>query len=96
MRGQKKKSGSKEHAEHVEEAHAVWEGRLLWSQRQVTGWSDNQTTADKTEAGLAEQDAANWAHGEKHERLPGRLERGKSVRSNVQGTQICHLPFGTE
>lgn len=49
------------------------EGRLLWSRRRAPalthgGWSDKQRTADRTEAGLAKQDAANWAHGEKHER----------------------------
>lgn len=29
--------------------------------------SDNQRTADKVRAAVAEEDAANWAHGEKHE-----------------------------
>lgn len=61
------------HAEHVDSAHAVREGRLLRNRRQAPaltdgGWSDKQRTADGTEAGLAKQDAANWAHGEKHER----------------------------
>lgn len=47
------------------------EGRLLRSRRQAPaltdgGWSDEQRTAERTEAGLAKQDAANWAHGEEN------------------------------
>lgn len=75
------------HAEYVEEAHPVREGRMLWSQRQVTvladrGWSENQRTADQAAAGLAERDAANWAHGGKHERVRGRLSAARVERGD--------------
>lgn len=68
------------------------------------GWRENRRTADKTAAGLA---AANWAHGEKHGQVRGRLsaaraERGDGENERAAATagkrervrsnvQICHL-----
>lgn len=46
------------------------------------GRTDKERTAEKTEAGPAEQDAANWARGEKHEQVWGRLCASPVERSN--------------
>lgn len=75
-----------------------------------SGWSDNPRTADKTEAGLEERDAANWAPGEKPERgvsvflhLVLRVNEGAAAqpgkRESLSGgmcMQSCHLVFGSE
>lgn len=86
---QERKSGSKQHAEHVDEANTVRGGRLLRSRRRTPaltegGWSDKRRTADKIEAGLAEQDAANWARNTSG--LRGRLSAARV--GGVGGDQV--------
>lgn len=75
-----------------------------------SGWRDNQRTADRTEAGLEERDAANWAPGEKPERgvsvflhlvlrVNERAAAQPGKRESLSGgmcMQSCHLVLGTE